>query len=60
MKTYKIEIKPNKIETENSIIIERPYTIELTTDDIEWSMEQYQRNREAFSWEILEVNEYDV
>jgi len=57
MKTYKIEIKPNKIETENSIIIERPYTIELTTDDIEWSMEQYQRNREAFSWEILEVNE---
>lgn len=60
MKTYKIEIKPNKIETEDSIIIERPYTIELTTDDIEWSMEQYQRNREAFSWEILEVNEYDV
>ena len=57
MKTYKIEIKPNKIETEDSIIIERPYTIELTTDDIEWSMEQYQRNREAFSWEILEVNE---
>ena len=60
MKTYKIEITPNKIETENSITIERPYTIELTTDDINWSMEQYQRNREAFSWEILEVNEYDV
>jgi len=60
MKTYKILITPHVIEGEQSQIIERPYTIDLTTDDINWSMEQYQRNREAFTWEILEVNEYDV
>tara|TARA_B100001287_G_scaffold274416_1_gene279695 strand:- start:646 stop:828 length:183 start_codon:yes stop_codon:yes gene_type:complete len=60
MKTYKILITPHVIEGEQSQIIERPYTIDLTTDDINWSMEQYQRNRETFTWEILEVNEYDV
>ena len=60
MKTYKILIIPHVIEGEQSQIIERPYTIDLTTDDINWSMEQYQRNRETFTWEILEVNEYDV
>ena len=60
MKTYKILITPHVIEGEQSQIIERPYTIDLTTDDINWSMEQYQRNREAFAWEILEVNEYEV
>ena len=60
MKTYKILITPHVIEGEQSQIIEKPYTIDLTTDDINWSMEQYQRNREAFTWEILEVNEYDV
>tara|TARA_B100000575_G_C23019262_1_gene586956 strand:+ start:852 stop:1025 length:174 start_codon:yes stop_codon:yes gene_type:complete len=57
MKTYKILITPNVIEGEQSQIIERPYTIEISTDRIEWSMEQYQRNRETFTWEILEVNE---
>lgn len=60
MKTYKILITPHVIEGEQSQIIEKPYTIDLTTDDINWSMEQYQRNRETFTWEILEVNEYDV
>ena len=57
MKTYKIEITPL---TETMGRQDAPYIIEITTDDINWSMEQYQRNREAFSWEILEVNEYDV
>ena len=57
MKTYKIEITPL---TETMGRGDAPYTIEITTDDINWSMEQYQRNREAFRWEILEVNEYDV
>ena len=57
MKTYKIEITPL---TETMGRQDAPYTIEITTDDINWSMEQYQRNREAFDWEILEVNEYDV
>lgn len=57
MKTYKIEITPL---TETMGRGDAPYTIEITTDDINWSMEQYQRNREAFDWEILEVNEYSV
>lgn len=57
MKTYKIEITPL---TKTSGREDAPYIIELTTDDVNWSMEQYQRNRAAFSWEILEVNEYDV
>jgi len=57
MKTYKIEIKPltNTMGRQDA-----PYVIELTTDDINWSMKQYQRNRDVFEWEILEVNEYDV
>jgi hypothetical protein len=26
--------------------------VELITDDINWSMEQYQRNRQPFKWKI--------
>ena len=26
----------------------------LTTDDLAWSMNQYQRNRKPFTWEIVE------
>ena len=57
MKTYKLEITPL---TEIMGRQDAPYIIEITTDNIEWSMEQYQRNRDAFNWEILEVNEYSV
>ena len=57
MKTYKIEITPL---TETMGREDAPYTIEIKSDNINWSMEQYQRNRAAFTWEILEVNEYDV
>ena len=28
--------------------------VTITTDNINWSMNQYQRNRKAFSWEILD------
>ena len=28
--------------------------LELTTEDLRWSMEQYQRNRSTFTWEVLE------
>jgi hypothetical protein len=57
MKTYKIEITPL---TETMGREDAPYTIEIKSDNINWSMEQYQRNRAAFTWEIKEVNEYDV
>mgnify|MGYP000123441822 CR=1 FL=1 len=46
MKTkYKILITP---------VDDKPYTITLDTDNIEWSMKQYSRNREPFTYEILE------
>lgn len=57
MKRYKILITPL---TKTGGRGDAPYTIELTTDNIDWSIEQYQRNRDVFSWEILEVNEYEV
>ena len=31
--------------------------ITLKTDDLAWSMNQYQRNRLPFTWEILDVKE---
>ena len=52
MKKYIITITPSPIETKNSIKIERPYEIELETDRLDWSMDQYQRNREPFTWEV--------
>jgi len=32
---------------------EQPYTITLETSDLEWSMEQYGRNRGAFTFEVI-------
>lgn len=49
MKTYKIRITPLN---ENN----KPYEIELTTDRLDWSMEQYQRNRDAFDWQVVDEN----
>lgn len=48
---YIIEIKylDNQNRTEISKDIEE---IDITTDDIEWSMEQYKRNRPPFEWRI--------
>jgi len=46
---YKIEVIPYDEEKE-------PYVFKVKTKDIEWTMEQYQRNREPFKWEILNWN----
>ena len=43
MKTYKILIEYLHGGEEE---------IELTTDRLEWSMDQYQRNRLPFKWEL--------
>ena len=29
----------------------------IETDDIEWSMEQYQRNRTPLTWKIVSIND---
>jgi hypothetical protein len=44
-KTYLIEINYISGEKEQ---------IELTTDRLEWSMNQYQRNREPLTWRLVE------
>ena len=44
-KTYLIEINYISGEVDQ---------IELTTDRLEWSMEQYCRNREPLTWRIVE------
>jgi len=45
-KTYLIEIM--YYENHNTEVVN------LTTDNINWSMTEYQRNRKSFSWEILD------
>ena len=47
---YKIEITPI---TEQKFCAVKPYIIEIETDDLEWTMEQYQRNRKPFKWKVL-------
>ena len=34
--------------------------VTIKTDDLAWSMNQYQRNRQPLSWELLDVKEPDV
>ena len=45
-KTYLVEIM--YYENHNRDVVT------ITTDNINWSMNQYQRNRKAFQWEILD------
>ena len=51
-KKHLIEITYNQ-SGESEVII-------LNTDDLAWSMNQYQRNRQPLSWELLDVKEPDV
>ena len=44
---YKIKITYAPHSEENEVIT-------IKTSDIEWTMEQYQRNRKSFTWEIIE------
>ena len=34
--------------------------ITLKTDDLAWSMNQYQRNRQSLTWELLDIKEPDI
>ena len=43
-KTYLIEINYVSGEVDQ---------IELATDRLDWSMEQYQRNREPLNWKVI-------
>jgi uncharacterized protein YjbK len=53
MKKYTIKIE---YLTETKYCSTKPYEIELETDRIDWSMEQYQRNRQPFKWEIIKTD----
>jgi hypothetical protein len=46
---YKIQITPLDKSQEQ-------YVMKIETHDIEWSMEQYQRNRGQFEWEMMDWN----
>ena len=41
---WTVRITPSKGE---------PYEIKLDTEDIDWSMDQYQRNREPLTYELF-------
>lgn len=45
--TYTIQITPINAK-------DAKYNITLETEDLQKSMSQYQRNRDAFNWKILE------
>ena len=47
MNKYKIQIT---YLNESDI---QPEVVELNTDNINWTMEQYQRNRNPFNWKVL-------
>ena len=44
--TYLIEVMYH--DTHNTEVVT------ITTEDLEWSMKQYQRNRKTFEWEKLD------
>jgi len=46
LKWYTIKVIPISEEQE-------PYEFKVETSNIEWTMEQYARNREGFAWEII-------
>ena len=48
-KWYKILVTPLNEEQE-------PFVFKVETHDIDWTMEQYQRNREPFHWKMLDWN----
>jgi hypothetical protein len=54
LKTYSIQIIPT---TDTMGRGDAPFHISLTTNDIEYSMEQWGRNRPPFSYKILEVKD---
>ena len=47
MRKYTINIRYEDGETEETVI---------RTTNIDWSMEQYQRNRQPFTWRVVEKN----
>ena len=50
MKEYLIEIEYISEHTYCSV---KPIQIIFNADNIEWTMEQYQRNRDPFNWKII-------
>ena len=51
-KEYLVEV--TYIESEESEIVT------MKTDDLAWSMNQYQRNRLPLTWELLDIKEPEV
>jgi len=54
-------IKEKIMENKKTYLIEVMYydthnveVVTITTEDIKWSMDEYQRNRKPFEWEVLD------
>lgn len=45
--TFTIKVEPRTTSTPSA------YLIEATTKDLDWTMDQFLRNREASSWEVV-------
>ena len=52
-KIYHIEISQYKTDRVSEPSV---YMIELQTDNLEWSMDQYQRNREPLTYRVIAEN----
>ena len=57
MKKYTIEIEYLQ---ETKYCSAKPYEVVLETDRIEWSMEQYQRNKQPFKWKIIKEEQLSI
>tara|TARA_A100001037_G_scaffold303765_1_gene338643 strand:- start:9019 stop:9228 length:210 start_codon:yes stop_codon:yes gene_type:complete len=51
MENYKVHVTYVNGETE---------IIEFNTPNLSWSMDQYQRNRDFLTWEVVEEEENDI
>ena len=54
MKKQEYLVEITYVESEDSEVIT------LKTDDLPWSMNQYQRNRLPLTWELLDIEEPDM
>ena len=54
LKTYKVHIRPcSPFEGFDG----KGETIELTTDRLGWSMQEYQRNRVPLIWDVVSIKD---
>lgn len=51
MRNYKVKLTDKEGNT---------MVLEIMSTDIEWSMKEYQRNRDPFTWEIIQDDPINI